>query len=216
MRSFQDAPAALGWDADGVVVDSKAVAWGAMEDIASLFRDRPQILSAADKTAAFGPQAQVGMAGEDGAPTLRSMHRILMRHRTHKIRLFDDALDLVARLVSRPWLITAAYSGGIREVLGRRAGLFRSIRGCEDGPKDRLIAEAADTGMAWYVCDTVVDVRRCRESGVSVIAVGWGYDDCAELIAAGPAMLARTPRDLEVALDDLGFLSSIPANGGSR
>jgi phosphoglycolate phosphatase-like HAD superfamily hydrolase len=206
MSGLPFAPAQLAWDADGVIIDSRATAWAAMEDIAALFGPRRQIRTTSDRKMVFGREAQIAMAGSDGIPALAAIHRVLMRSRSANIPLFGETIEIVSQLIVPPQLITAAYASGIGAALGEHAALFHSIRGCEDGNKDNLIAEAAAKGLALYVCDTAVDIRRCRSSGVAVVAAAWGYDDRTDLIAAEPDLIVDTPRELEVTLGRLGFL----------
>lgn len=203
----------LGWDADGVVIDSRSAAWEAIEDIVGLFGHRPSVQAAADKIRIFDRAAQIKLAGEDGAPTLRAMHRILMRARSHTLGVFDEVLDIVGRLERRPRLITAAYATGVHRALGHRAALFDSIEGREFGPKNELIAAASTSGLEWFVTDTLQDLRRCRAYGVKVLAVGWGYDPLTDLVAAGADLVASTPTDLAATLMQLGFLNSKTVSG---
>ena len=196
----------LGWDADGVLVDSRSVAWRAAEEIAALFGKRLRITTAEHKARVFGRRALGLMAGEDGAPILQAMHRVVMRDRARNVGVFRDVLDIAASLDERPRLITAAYSSGVRKALGPYVSLFRDIAGCEIAPKDALLATAAAAGLKWFITDTVTDIHRCRASGVKVIAVGWGYDLPAELVAAGPDEIAVTPAELRQILTRLSFI----------
>lgn len=200
----------LAWDADGVVVNSRAAAWCAVGDIVGLFQDRPTISSAEDRTRVFSRSAQAEIAGEDGAETLRELHRLLMRKRANTVAVFDGVLDIVARLERRPPLITAAYAEGIRGALGNKADLFSDIQGCERGPKETLLARAAQQGLRWFVTDTVADLRRCKANGVKTIAVTWGYDAAADLIAADADVTVCSPADLTQVLNELSFLPTTP------
>ncbi|MFA6116361.1 MAG: hypothetical protein WC729_20360 [Sphingomonas sp.] len=205
----------LGWDADGVVLDSRATAWSVTEGIVALFGPRPIIGSQERNKEAFGKAAQVRMAGTDGATTLRAMHRVLMRARSDEVGRFDAVLDVVEQSAIPPLLITAAYAQGVYQALGDRARLFGAILGREDGAKDALIARAASDGMRWYVTDTVRDLARCRAAGVGVIAVSWGYDPHPRLAEARPDALATTPKELADCLMQLGLMNICNMTNGS-
>jgi phosphoglycolate phosphatase-like HAD superfamily hydrolase len=206
-KTLSESECKLSFDADGVLLNSGRVAVTAYEDIAGLFGPRPLIRSIRDRAIAWGADAQIQAAGVDGAPTLNALHRILMRDRASQVKRFDKPIAIIDRLAHRPSLITAAFASGVRVALGRKVSSFNNIQGCEDGPKDRLIAAAAAGGLKWYVTDTVRDVHRCRTSGVRVIGVAWGYDGCASLAAAAPDFIVNTPRELAVVLANLDFLS---------
>lgn len=209
-RVLQNNVGPLAWDADGVLLDSWQVAATAYEDIAALFGARPTIRCAQDRIAAWRAVKQAEATEPDGTSILSALHRILMRDRAGVVLLFDAVIEIVEQLKIRPPLITAAYAAGVRQVLGPRANLFQSIRGCEEGPKDGLISKAADAGVRWYVTDTIKDVERCRQAGIRSIGVAWGYDGPVRLAAAEPDLIVRTPQELAAALAELGFLNPKP------
>jgi phosphoglycolate phosphatase len=204
----------IGWDADGVVIDSRAVAWRAAEDIVGLFGPRLRIASPKDNAAAFGRAAQARFVGDDGAAVLRSLHRLVMRSRAGEVGLFNDILRVVAGLTAPPPLITAAYAEGVRRALGPSVSLFSSVVGREEGNKEALIAAAAAAGMTWFVTDTVRDLRRCRDFGVATIGVTWGYDHAEDLAAASPDILVHNASQLAAALVELSFLKSSLSSKG--
>jgi len=194
----------LGFDADGVVVNSEPVSWWAAEDILSLFGPRPSIGSRAEHLRLFDREAQAAIAGADQA-SLRSVHRLLMRSRAKEVLVNRDVLSIVAQLARRPVMITAAYAERIKMVLGAELARFARIIGREDGNKEVLLAQAAAQGLSWFVTDTRRDIERCRACGLHSIAVGWGYDSPADLERAGPAIFVETPAQLAGTLTKLGF-----------
>jgi len=48
----------------------------------------------------------------------------------------------------------------------------------------------------FYVCDEVRDIEAARKSGISSIAVTWGYNTKDALIKENPDFLANTPDEL--------------------
>ena len=194
----------LGFDADGVVVDSEPISWQAIEDILALFGPRPTIRSRAEQLRLFGRQAQAEIAVADDA-VLRSLHRLLMRDRAKKVSVHRSVLSIVAQLVCKPVMITAAYAEGIALALGDEVALFTRVMGREEGPKETLLAQAAAQGLNWFVTDTRRDVERCRACGVCSIAVGWGYDTPADLKRVDPDLFVSTPEQLTGTLAELGF-----------
>lgn len=204
----------LGFDADGVVVDSRSLAWSVAADIVGLVRQRPTIESAADHARVFGREAQAQLLGADGAPTLRALHRLVMRARAAEVSRFDGVLDVIEQLSLRPPLVTAAYAQGVRRALGERAALFAQILGREAGGKAGLLADAAARGMSWYVCDTASDIRHCRSLGVKVVAVEWGYGSGPDLAAASPDICVSDPSALCDVLQQLASRAAkFPAKG---
>ena len=203
----------LGWDADGVLLDSRTCAWRTSEDIVALFGPRPRIVSRRDHATAFSRDAQRRLVGDD-APALRAMHRILMRDRADEVGVFKEVLALVPRLAKPPILITAGYAVGVQRALGTHTGHFEAVLGREAGPKEALMKAWATRGLAWYVTDTVRDIGRCRSSSIKAIAVTWGYDSKDALSAAEPEFLVSSPAELARVLGDIRFFDSFYQIGG--
>lgn len=186
---------AVGFDADGVLVDSRAFAWRAAERVLASFGVTASIASPEAMEAAFGHAAQNALVGARHAGTLRMAHRLVMRHSAAGIGLFHGALAVVARLPARRILITAALADGIATCLGDHAGMFDEIVGFESGRKPDQLARFAPH-LSAYVTDTAVDIKDCKALGIPVIGVSWGYDGRATLEAAGPTAIAETPAQL--------------------
>lgn len=206
------ADAVVGFDADGVLIDSQHVAFKAAEDIVALFGPVGHIRSRAAYNETFGRSAQARLVGEDGTPTLRAMHRLLMRARAEQATLFEGCFPVVRRMRRPPLVITAAFAAGIRQALAENAELFLDIRGREAGNKETLLAAAAGT-LELYITDTVRDIERCRACGIPVIAVTWGYSTAEDLDRADPDVLVRNPLELATVLADRSLLIT---DGGSH
>lgn len=189
------AAATVGWDADGVLIDSHPIALQATADIAELLAPAVQLGTQVDLTRARGVPGRNDHLSTSDVATLRAMHRLVMRARATRVALFDEALAVVRLLRCPPILITAAFAVGVRQALGGHASLFKSIMGRESNTKEELLAGAAQS-MALYITDTVRDIARCRNVGLPVVAVGWGYDGADDLIRATPDCFVSTPREL--------------------
>lgn len=193
---------AVGFDADGVLVDSREAAWRAAMRVLDLFGVTASIGSPEAMEAAFGAAAQEALVGREHAGALRMIHRLLMRQSAPSIRLFDDVIDVVAAMPGRRLLVTAALGEGIRVCLGQHASHFEDILGFERGRKPDLLAELANE-LGAYITDTAIDVRDCQAVGVPVIGCMWGYDSRETLEAARPDAIAERPDDLPALLDSL-------------
>jgi phosphoglycolate phosphatase-like HAD superfamily hydrolase len=193
----------IGFDADGVIVNSRRRAWQAVEDIIACFGTRVAIRSQEQLDAQFGPKGLARLVGPGHEPTLRQVHRLVMRHAAGAISLFDEIIPVIEALPGRKLLITAALGDGIARCLGRHARHFEAIVGFEQGRKPDLLARHASR-LAVYVTDTAADIIDCRALGVPVIGCRWGYDSLAALERARPDVIAERPADL---LDLIGALS---------
>lgn len=193
---------AVGFDADGVLVDSQRLAWRAAERILASFGVTASITSASAMEATFGHVAQNALVGPGYAGVLRMVHRLIMRQSATEVSLFHDMLAVVEHIAARRIVVTAALADGIATGLGDRAGLFDEIVGFEDGRKPELLARFAPY-LALYITDTAVDVKDCKALCIPVIGVTWGYDDHVTIEAAGPTAIADTPEQLLAQINQL-------------
>ncbi len=61
----------------------------------------------------------------------------------------------------------------------------------------RIVAQLDHNGgKAFFIGDSVSDVRAAREAGVTSIAVAWGHQSEAKLAGTGPDYMAKTPQEL--------------------
>ena len=211
MHNVNNVAPTVGWDADGVLIDSRAVAFNVAEDVVRLFGHQVQITSRDAYNAAFGTEAQKRLVGEENTATLRAMHRLLMRARAGEVGIFTNCLAVIRQMRERPLVITAAYGAGIKHALGDNARFFLDIRGRESGRKEALLERAVAAGLKFYVTDTVRDITRCRDCGITVIAVAWGYDPLERLVHANPDFIAEDTVALTKVLNSFSLLSM---NGG--
>lgn len=189
----------IGFDADGVLVNSRGPAWRAAEKLLAIFGTNVQISSQAEFERHFGAVALDALVGDDQANVLRMAHRLALRHAAPNLPVFTDTLAVVGR---QPWpcvVVTAALAQGIKTALGTHAGLFESVFGFEGGRKPGLLAALADS-IVVYVTDTVADCRMCEAVGIPAVAVTWGYDTFADLEAARPYAIVHNAADLSAAL----------------
>jgi phosphoglycolate phosphatase-like HAD superfamily hydrolase len=184
------------FDADGVLLDSSCLAYAAARDILSLFGEAPRVDDGQTYIRHFDRDAQVRLAGEDGAAALRAMHRVLMRHRCDGVRPFTDVIEVVRRLTVPAAIVSGAYADGIRRALGKAAAIFCDVVGRERGPKSELLAKLGTGRSVIYICDTVKDVLLCQRLGVPCVAVTWGYDPAIHLASCGPDYLVGSAAEL--------------------
>lgn len=195
------------WDFDGVLADSRVLAWKTGSEILQLlgldivisdqetFRDhfvRPT----------NRPQLETNL--------LASMHRLVMRTRATQIAFFPS-LDLVSSTNVPNDIVTSGLAEVARKALGRKAALFRNIRGREDGDKSALLKRCSPRSL--FVTDTGVDICRGRNRGLTVVAVGWGYDPAPVLEAEHPTFFARTNEELGEILRSLALLNHSGGKG---
>lgn len=179
------------FDFDGVLGESRSLAWAAGCQIATAFGRATRVKTRADYRQAFGRNAQEEMAGPDGAATLREAHRLIMRAQATAIPRHESLLSQLLCLNCPLGIITAGYAQTVVDCLGAEIGRFRFIQGRESGSKADLLTSCRQRTFAspLYVGDTVSDIRLCQKVGIPICATGWpeAYDSTEDLAAAHPA-----------------------------
>jgi phosphoglycolate phosphatase-like HAD superfamily hydrolase len=193
---------AVGFDADGVLLDSMNAAWRAAERTLRAFGVAANINSPEKMERAFGHVAQDRLVGPQHAAMLRQFHRLIMRQSAASIGLFHEALAVVERLPPPRILVTAALADGVAISLGGHARLFDEIVGFETGRKPELLAQFAPR-LRGYVTDTACDISDCKALGIPVIGCCWGYDTLLTIEMAGPDAIAGTPAQLFTLINNL-------------
>jgi len=189
----------IGFDADGVILDSLGPALTFAGKILDLLGVPADLSKQGDFERHFGAEALNRLVGHHRASALRMTHRLAMLRASSGLALFPETLAVVDRQPMPCIVITAAFAAGVRKALGPDAERFRAITGFETGRKAELLA-AVTAEMAVYVTDSVSDLRICQRLDIPTIAVTCGYDRAEDLSAAGANAVATNAGELEAAL----------------
>ena len=131
------------------------------------------------------------------------MHRLVMNSRAHLLEL-QPCLALVARLNVPAEIVTSSSVTLVQQALVEQAKLFVNIRGQESDTKGALLRTLSRNAI--FITDTIVDIKRCHELGLTVIAVGWGYDSIVALNRSSPDFLVESSEELGALLNELQLL----------
>lgn len=189
----------IGFDADGVILDSIRPALSCAGKILDLLGVPVDLSQQGDFERYFGAEALNRLVGHHRAGALRMTHRLAMLRAASSFELFPETLAVVDRQPMPCIVITAAFAAGVRKALGSDAGFFRSITGFETGRKAELLAAVA-TDLAVYVTDSVSDLRICQRLDIPTIAVTRGFDRAEDLSAGGATVVVSDADELEAAL----------------
>ena len=101
-------------------------------------------------------------------------------------------------------VVSSNFTGPMMHLLRRDAinKKFTVVSGADHSPsKTRRVADIlswlhADPKQAFYVTDTVGDVKETKPLGMRIVGVSWGFHSATALKRAGAAIIAKTPKDL--------------------
>ncbi len=123
--------------------------------------------------------------------------------RLDEIRLFEGIPEALERIAAgnAVVVVTSNLSGLVRTVLEREGvRCVTEVLGVEAGAgkvqKIRQAMARAPRLPAFYVGDTLGDMREGRSAGAMTVAALWGWHGEERLRAGRPDFLARSPRDL--------------------
>lgn len=193
-------------DFDGVVGNSLPTALQVVRDLVGLFAADEEVNGFQDYRRLIGKNSSIPGVTSAQAEVLREMHRILMLHRAGRIGLFQDVLDVYARLRQKPDISSSSLTATIRAVLGDRTSYFSEIYGFDYAKKEEVLAELWRKGEFIYVTDSTIDIKRCHTIGIPMIAVSWGYDSVELLQSAEPDFFASDCSELMQIFENLNLI----------
>ncbi|HEX5554272.1 MAG TPA: HAD hydrolase-like protein [Chitinophagaceae bacterium] len=193
-------------DFDGVLGNSLPTAINIVREIVRLFDKSESVNSFEDYRRLLGKQTTLRGVSPEQTETLRELHRIVMEHRGHEIKLFSGVLRVYSQLKHKPFISSSSYSGTIKKALGEYTDAFEAVHGFDSGKKEDVLAKLKSDMDFIYITDSKVDIKRCRQVGVPVIATGWGYDAVETLQNAEPDFFAADCMELKTILKNLNLI----------
>lgn len=193
-------------DFDGVVGNSLPTAINVVREIVGLFDKSEPVNSFEDYRRLLGKNTALKGVTPEQTETLRELHRIVMQHKGNEIKLFSGVLRVYSQLKRKPFISSSSYSGTIRKALGKYADAFEAVHGFDSGKKENVLAQLKSDMDFIYITDSKIDIKRCREVGVPVIAVAWGYDSVETLQNAKPDFFAANCKELKMILKNLNLI----------
>ncbi len=196
----------LMFDYDGVVADSlqyflDAFLQACREHGHTQIHDREGFLRMFDGNMYDGMRA-AGMPVEEHDPVLVTMSRLL-RARAASYSVFPGMPEVLATLAREHvlYVVTSNVGDVVRADLARFGiEAFADVLGSEAGRskvgKIRALSARHPGLPAFYIGDTVGDIREGREAGVTTVAVCWGWHGRERLAPAGPHHTADSPEQL--------------------
>ena len=195
------------FDFDGVVVDS-------LDFYETLVRDglaaigSPVVRTRDDFIALFDDNFYDALTkrGIDAAAFNRAVADVIPHADYTAIHPFDDLFPVLRELKDRCTLaVISSNSRFAIETLLEKTGCndcFNDILGADETLskvkkiKDAVDKWRVDKDAAYYIGDTVGDIKEAKEAGITVIAVTWGWHPRARLERARPDHIVDTPDEL--------------------
>jgi AHBA synthesis associated protein len=200
---------AVVFDLDGVIVDSSDVMREAFSiAYAEVVGDGPAPFEEYNKhMGRYFPDIMrlMGLPLEMEEPFVRESYRL-----AHRVPLFPGVRETLEELRARGirMAIATGKSGprarSLLDTLGV-LGLFDHVIGSDEVPRPKpapdIVLQAlglmgVPPAQAMMVGDAAIDLISGREAGATTVAATWHGGDVSALLAAGPDLVAQTPKDL--------------------
>ena len=193
-------------DFDGTIADSTATAISGIQKILSLIGQNEDVLSFSDYWRFFGKKSVLKNVTSEQTAVLREMHRMVMQSDAEEVELFEGVMTTYLQLKKKPLIVSSSYSTTVIKALGNYSTVFKKIYGFEAGRKQEILEQLRNKYQFIYITDTKIDISRCKNIGVPVIAVSWGFDCEETLQNASPDFFANDFNDLKNILASLNLL----------
>ncbi|MBS1776153.1 MAG: HAD family hydrolase [Bacteroidetes bacterium] len=209
MKNTVNTPNILITDFDGTIADTTATAVTGIKRVLQLIGENDNasnVSSFADYWRFFGKYSELKNIEPDQTIVLRELHRKYMDAHANTTNLFDDVMNIYWELERKPIIVSSAYFKTIVTGLGDSSDCFHKIYGLDTAPKQELLKKMKERYNYIYVTDTRIDITRCKNVGVPVIAVTWGFDSKEVLQNASPDFYVDTTSELRKILCELKLM----------
>ena len=175
------------WDFDGVICDSKNIAFEIHNQIAKRQKKLPMIYNEYDyaKIMNEGYDESLGKyLNKDEINQYFFEHREAMYKRRMEFKLHSKVVDFIKNNKIPSIIITATYEKLVLDVLknnGYDGNMFKNIFGREtEGSKVEKLNNLCQKRKIKkdeivYIGDTLSDIEFCKKVNIPIISVGYGY-----------------------------------------
>lgn len=194
----------LVWDFDGVLCDSRSVAFK-MHNKISYKYNLPKVTSKKDYSEILDNNALNKYLSPVEIEKYYYEHRKLMYDYRNNLKLFNDVVEFIKNTSIKSILITATYEKLVREVFikeGYDPLIFEYILGRETvgGKKDKVqkVYELLNVneGEILYIGDTLNDVNFCSNLNIPILVSGYGYSEVGVANSKGVLEICDSELDL--------------------
>ena len=197
------------FDFDGTIADSKGLSIVLMNDQADKYSfrrvDDPAEITRINHMPIRERMRHVGLAPWQLPFVIRDVKRALAQ-RIQEVQPFDGMRELFLRLRDdgyRLAIITSNDEANVERFLAvhdlrlfHRIHAEKNLFGKAKVFRHYLKREGLRPDDVLYVGDEQRDIAACREVGIAVVAVTWGFDPEALLTMLQPDYVARHPQDI--------------------
>lgn len=188
------------WDFDGVICDSRQMAFKIHNDISKKYKGLPMILSQNDYAKFVNQGYDESLSrylDKNQIDEYFFENREEMFKNRQSLEVFSNIVNFIEKDKIPSIIITATYQKLVEDVLinnGYNKNMFSYILGRETkGSKAEKLENVCkelnlSKNEVIYIGDTLSDVAFCNNIGINIICVGYGY--CPSLVFEGKNVLS--------------------------
>jgi len=196
------------WDFDGVICDSKEIAFQVHNEIAKKYEKLPLILNEQDYSKMMNKGYDNSLNKYLSQKEINEYffeHREAMFDRRKEFKTFSKIIQYIQLKKISSSIITATYEKLVIEVLqnnGYEKDIFDYIMGREtNGSKAEKINDLCNKlemkkEEVLYIGDTLSDVDFCNKIGIPIVCVGYGYCQSSVLGKENILKMCKTQEEL--------------------
>lgn len=175
------------WDFDGVICDSRDVAFNVHNKVRKNYKSLPTINNGIEYARLMNGEYDESLERyltKKEKDSYFLEHREEMYRRKAEFKVFNKIVNFIQDENIPSIIITATYEKLVKYILknnGYDEKIFENILGREtEGGKSEKICKTLeklnlDSSEVVYIGDTLNDVNFCNKMGINIIAVGYGY-----------------------------------------
>ena len=196
------------WDFDGVICDSKKIAFDAHNNLCKKYTKLPTISNEYDYSAIMDKGYDEALSKYLTNIQIDEYwldHREAIFERRYELKVFRKIVDNIKQINVPSIIVTATYEKLVRDVLnnnGYKDNMFEVIIGREtQGSKSSKIVNFCNKfnikkDEVVYIGDTLSDIDFCQKLEIPIISVGYGYCPSELLKAKNSLKLCSTEEEL--------------------
>lgn len=175
------------WDFDGVICDSKKIAFDVHNGIREKYNQLPKIQDEYDYAKMMNSGYDESLSkylNKEQIDRYFLEHREKMLERKYEFKVYSKVLRYIQKNQINSAIITATYEKLVKDVLknnGYESNIFKYILGREtNGNKANKLYDLCNTlniekDEIVYIGDTLSDIEFCSKLEIPIICVGYGY-----------------------------------------
>lgn len=190
------------FDYDGVIFDTVEIAWEIVKTVCNKYCKR-KLKTKKDFLETYKQNFYIAMKERGVTDTKKFKQDCIKLLKNKHPKPFKDIPKTMKQLAKKNQLaiVSSNFTAIMQKVL-KKAGInnFQCIMGADQEEnkvkKIKLCLKKFKPSQAFFITDTVGDIKEAKKARIKTVAVTWGFHSKKELAAANPDFIVNSPKEL--------------------